>query len=108
MDRYSGMEKGLNATGVRETKRRRRKSKKAYKEVNQEKTQERPVVTDENILYYLQLRDTDFFAEQKHKYLTTPARLPFSSHQYSHYSTRAVSVWQEATVLMHYGQINSE
>lgn len=49
-----------------------------------------------------------FFAEQKHKYLTTPARLPFSSHQYSHYSTRAVLVWQEATALMHYGQINSE
>lgn len=48
MDRYSGMEKGWNATGVRETKRRR-KSKKAYREVNQEKTQERPVVRDTNI-----------------------------------------------------------
>lgn len=48
MDRYSEMEKGLNATGVRETKRRR-KSKKAYRKVNQEKTQERPVVRDKNI-----------------------------------------------------------
>lgn len=48
MDKHSRMEKGLNATGERETKRRR-KSKKAYGEVNQEKTQERPVVRDENI-----------------------------------------------------------
>lgn len=47
-DRYSGMEKGLNATGARETKRRR-KSKKAYREIDQEKTQDRPVVRDENI-----------------------------------------------------------
>lgn len=59
MDRYSGMEKGLNATGGRETIRR--KSKKAYREVKQRKTQERPVIRDKNIYYYLQLRDIDIF-----------------------------------------------
>lgn len=99
------MEKGRNATGVRETEKKKKQEglKRGQSRKDPEETRISSTICNGVTLIFF-----FFFAEQKYKYLTKPARLPFSSHQYSHYSTRAVSGWRDATVLMRYGQINGE
>lgn len=102
MDRCSGMEKGPNATGVRETKRRRKSRLTVRSTEKRPKTDQR---LERSIFAAVRYCATlNFFGRAGALIFndTCPAAFFFSSI-FSLFHKGCFCVWQEATVLMHYG-----